>query len=182
MQNDSHGREKKIATLLLRHHGFVFRHARHFVLFPDLAEDVVQQVFIEILSRQEQWDIDQDIRPLLFVITRRTAQKLLKEQTQLFPETLLEISRLIQSRQNLNFHDSQTEDRVPVLKDCLQNLSSQGRKLIEDYYYEGVTTEILARRLRKKPNSVIQAIGRLREKLRACIEFSLKTSKELNND
>lgn len=160
---------EQIAKVLLAHHSFVFRQARRFVLFTDLAEDVVQQVFVEVLDKPEQWIPKKDLRPFLFVVTRRVAQKMWRKQAKLLPESLKEIVELMQQHQPDREEVSRHDERLDTLRTCIQALPSTGRKLITDYYFEGIPTEAIAERLQKKVNTVAQAICRLREKLRNCI-------------
>lgn len=160
-----------MARLLLEYHGFVSRQARRFVAFADLAEDVVQQVFVELLRRPDHWDASVDLRPVLTVVTRRTAQAVWKERTRLLPDSLHRIAEYVQAE--LSRDEYEPDDRIEALRDCLSKLPAGGRELIEHYYFDGVSTETLAERLQKKPNTVAKAIFRLRERLRICIERAI---------
>lgn len=168
--------EEKVATMLVRHHGFIFRHARRCVPFVDMAEDVVQQVFVEFLKRADQWDLEADLRPLLLVITRRTAQTLWKKQAKMLPSSLLEIAEYIRTEFENDCPDSSSDsEKVEALQACVQTLPEQGKKLITLYYFEGVSTKKLAELMRRKGSAVAQAIFRLRERLRKCINTKLES-------
>lgn len=165
------------SVLLMEHYGFVYRQARRFIALPDFAEDVVQQVFVEMLKTPDRWRHEVDLRPLLTVITRRTAQKIWREQAKILPDNLRQIADLIKSEfeENLTEIDS-GEERIDALQQCMEKMSEPAQQLLMHYYYDGMTTESIARQMQKKSNTVYKAIFRLREKLRDCIEHA--TSKE----
>ena len=45
--------------------GFVHALALRLAPAPGLAEDIAQQVFLEFIAKAAQWDLTQDIKPLL---------------------------------------------------------------------------------------------------------------------
>lgn len=170
-----HSSESQALKILLRHHGYVFRQARRFAILPDLAEDVVQEVFVELLRTPERWKVEKDLRPLLLVLTRRTAQKIWKAQAKHLPEGIRELAeRLRLDFAKTDGEQLETPDRVDALRCCISKLSEQGRKLIADYYFDEVPLDTLSKQLEKKTNVVAQALYRLREKLRLCVETTLK--------
>lgn len=163
--------ETQALKILLRHHGYVFRQARRFMILPDLTEDVVQQVFIELLKTPDRWQMEKDLRPLLLVLTRRTAQKIWKDQAKYLPSDIRKLSerlRLEFAKAEENFPE--TSDQIDALRHCIPMLSDRGRKLVTDYYFDGVSLETLSKQLHKKTNVIAQALYRLREKLRSCID------------
>ena len=57
--------ETRVAQLVLAHHAFVKALAFKLAPWPGLVDDITQQVFLEFLAKQEKWDLEQDLRPLL---------------------------------------------------------------------------------------------------------------------
>lgn len=167
--------EERAATLLLRYHGYVFRLARRFAPIQDLAEDIAQQVLADFIGKAEQWDLEQDLRPLLMAMTRRSAQAVWRQQAKLLPETLRQIAEYVRTELEEENNDIlRQNDRIDALEHCLSKLPASARKLITLHYYEGISTESLAAQLGKKANAISQAMYRVRERLRTCIEFTLK--------
>ena len=167
--------EHRAVSLLLQHHGYVFRQARRFAPLPDLAEDIAQQVLADFIAKASQWDIDKDIRPLLMAMTRRTAQNIWRERAKLLPETLQRIAEFV--RKELDEDDNDIlrhNDQTEALKHCMAKLPESSRRLLVLHYFEGVSTATLAEQLGKKANAICQAMFRARERLRTCIELSLK--------
>ncbi|SPE52322.1 hypothetical protein SBV1_1500028 [Verrucomicrobia bacterium] len=67
--------ETKVAQLVLAHHAFVKALAFKLAPWPGLVDDISQQVFLEFLAKQEKWNLDQDLRPLLATMTRLVAAR-----------------------------------------------------------------------------------------------------------
>lgn len=167
--------EKRAAAMLIKYHGFVFRQARRFVPVASLAEDVAQQVLVDFLGKLGQWDLENDPKALLMAMTRRCAAAMWRERSKHLPETLRRIADLVRHEFAEENESLEEEDRqIEALQSCIRKLPETGRNLITLYYFDGVSTERLAEQLQKKSNTVARAIGRLREKLRLCIESSLK--------
>ena len=167
-------REQKTVALMMKHHRFICRRARRAMPFRHLAEDVAQQVFVEFLSKANQWNLDEDLRPLLAVMVRNCALRVWRERAKEYPETLQEIGELVQRKMNETKTDTDDE-RLAALRGCLQKLAENGRRLITRYYFDEVSLKQLAKELQKKDDTVTKSIWRLREKLRTCIEWTIKT-------
>ena len=164
--------EKTAAALLTKYHRFVFWQARRSVPFPDMAEDVAQQVFVDFLAKADKWDLEKDLKPLLTEMVKRSARTVWQKESKLMPEALQEIAEFVQ--RELNDENETQEDRLTALRSCMQKLPEGGRRLITRYYYDGVSVEQIAGEIRKQTVAVGKAIYRVREKLRLCIEQTLK--------
>lgn len=167
--------EQQAATLLLRYHAYVFRQARRFAPMPDLAEDIAQQVLVDFIGKADQWDLEKDLRPLLMAMARRSAQAIWREKAKMLPESLRQIAEFVRTELSEDDNDLQRRnDKAGALEGCLSHLPESGRKLVTLHYFEGMSTESLARQMDKTSNAVSQALFRIRERLRVCIERSLK--------
>ena len=166
--------EQTAAALLVKYHRFVFRQARRAMPFPDLAEDVAQQTFVDFLAKADQWDLDRDLRPLLMTMVQRCARSVWRDRAKLLPESLQQIGEYVQKELS-EIPMEADDDRLSALRRCMQKLPEGGRQLISRYYFDGVATKQIAEELSKKADAVGKAIYRLREKLRLCIEQTMKT-------
>ena len=176
MQNNSRlDSEQRSAAFLLRYHSYVFRQARRFAPMPDIAEDIAQQVLTDFLSKADRWKLDGDPRPLLLTMSQRSAADIWRKQAKILPESLRKIAEYVQ-REFEDAPDVECEEALEIaaLRHCMQKLPEEGRKLVTLYYFEDVSTKDLAEQLQKKCNTIAKAIFRLREKLRTCIEQTLK--------
>lgn len=84
--------ETKVAQLVLAHHAFVKALAFKLAPWPGLVDDISQQVFLEFLAKQERWDLEQDLRPLLATMTRLVAARHWRERKRAMPEVMRELA------------------------------------------------------------------------------------------
>ena len=77
---------KKAHAVLVEYHTFIFRQAHRSISFPDLAEDVAQQVCADFLAKADRWDLEKDARPLLKKMVRYRALSAWRERVKLLPE------------------------------------------------------------------------------------------------
>jgi len=73
------GDEVALDILMDRYWSSLHAYLSRILLRPDLAEDLVQEVFVRLWTRRETWELEGSVRGLLFQIGRRLA---LDEQKQ----------------------------------------------------------------------------------------------------
>lgn len=165
--------ETQAAQLFLAHHDFVKGVALKYAPWPGLMEDITQQVFLEFLRKEAQWDLDKDVRPLLATMTRHIALRLWRDRTREQPEVVQKLAdhirQLAEEREALPRY----EEEISVLRTCLQKLPDKSRELIRLYYYNDIGTPEIADQLAMKSDTVCRALSRVRDKLRDCIQRSL---------
>lgn len=171
-------RENRIVQLFLDHHHFVRGMAVRLAPYPHMADDVVQQVFTELLVGKDKWNTEQDVRPLLATLTRNIAYAAWRQKAKSLPEKLEKIADHVRKIAKDNVRPEQFEQEQAVLYQCLDQLPAKSRDLIQIHYFEGVKIKELADRLELKSNTLCRAFCRLRDKLRDCIEKKLKENLE----
>lgn len=166
--------ETLAAQLFLAHHDFVKSVALKYAPWPGLMDDITQQVFLEFLRKESQWDLEKDVRPLLATMTRHIALRLWRDRTRELPEVVQKLAdhirQLAEERESLPRY----EEEISVLRTCLQKLPEKSRELIQLYYYNGIGTPEIAHQLAMKADTVCRALSRVRDKLRDCIQRSLR--------
>ena len=165
--------EQKAAALLVKYHRFIYRRACYHLPFRHFAEDVAQQVCVEFLSKVDQWDFDSDLRPLLGGMVRNFALRLWRERAKECSESLRQIGKFVQCE--MSEDEPEADERLAVLRGCIQKMPENGRRLIIRHYFDDVSLKQLAEELQKKTDTVSKAIWRLREQLRACIVQTMKS-------
>jgi RNA polymerase sigma-70 factor (ECF subfamily) len=166
--------ETKAAQLFLAHHGFVKGLALKHAPWPGLAEDILQQVFVEFLSKAGQWDLESDIKPLLATMTRTVALRHWRERTREMPAVIRSLAEHVRQLAEERSAPPRYEEEQTALKQCLQKLPEKSRSLIDHYYFAQVPTSDIAGQMGMKTDTVCRAICRLREKLRGCIDRVLQ--------
>jgi len=168
--------EAKAAQAFLAHHGFVKGLALRHAPLPGIADDILQQVFLEFLSKADQWDLDADVKPLLATMTRTVALRHWREKTRDMPEVVRRLAEHVRVLAEERSTPPRYTDEIAALRDCVEKLPDRSRALIDQYYFEDLKTPQIAARLGMKTDTVCRAMGRLREKLRECIDQGMKPS------
>jgi RNA polymerase sigma-70 factor (ECF subfamily) len=158
-----------IKELIAAHDAFVRGLALRLAPAPGLAEDIAQQVFLEFLTKETRWDLSQDLKPLLAVMTRHVARRCWRERMRTLPEVQRELAehicQLAESREVPWFG----EEEKTVLRRCLDRLPTKSRRLIELHYYLDTSSVEIAQQMNMQPDAVRRALLRLREQLRKCV-------------
>lgn len=142
--------------------------------WPGLAEDIIQQTFVEFLAKSAQWNLDEDIRPLLAAMTRTVALRNWREKARTLPEVIRKLSEHIRQLAEEQNSPPRYDDELDALRNCVEKLPEKSKTLVNLYYYGDASTPEIALQLGMKSDTVCRALGRLREKLRSCIDLALK--------
>jgi RNA polymerase sigma-70 factor (ECF subfamily) len=165
--------EAKVAQLVLSHHGFVRALAFKLAPWPGLVDDISQQVFLEFLAKQEKWNLEQDLRPLLATMTRHVAARYWRERKRTMPEVMRELADYVRELAAAREVPAREEEKLAALRSCVEKLPDKGRTLLALYYDTGIPTMDIAAQMEMHPDAVCQALCRLRGRLRDCIERAL---------
>ena len=165
--------ETKVARLVLAHHAFVKALAFKLAPWPGLVDDISQQVFLEFLAKQEKWNLEQDLRPLLATMTRHVAARHWRERKRTMPEVMRELADYVRELAEAREAPAYGDEKMAALRMCVQKLPDKGRTLLELYYDAGISTVDIAAQMEMNPDAVCQALCRLRGKLRDCIGRTL---------
>ena len=68
---------------------------------------------------------------------------------------------------------SQVDWRLPLLRECMEELSPKDRKLIEDRYSQKATVQTLAEARKRSSGGIRVALHRIRTMLLECVEWKL---------
>lgn len=165
--------ETHAAQVFLSHHDFVKGVALKYAPWPGLMDDITQQVFLEFMKKEAQWDLDKDARPLLATMTRHIAMRQWRERTRQQPDVVQKLADHIRQLAEEREAPPRYQDEISVLRTCLQKLPEKSRELVELYYYNEIGTPQIAEQINMKADTVCRALSRVREKLRDCIEQSM---------
>lgn len=166
--------ETRAAQIFLTHHDFVKGVALKYAPWPGLMEDISQQVFLEFMAKEERWDLENDLRPLLATMTRHVAMRLWRDRTRERPEVVQKLAEHIRQLAEASELPPRYEEEVGLLRNCLQKLPEKSRELVQLYYYSDVSTPQIADQLEMKADTVCRALSRVREKLRECIQRQIQ--------
>lgn len=168
--------ETKAAKAFLAHHGFVKGISLKYAPWPGLVDDILQQVFVEFVAKSASWDLEQDPRPLLAVMTRNVAARYLRERLRTQPETVRKLAEHLQRlAENSAEEPERFEEEVVALRGCVAKLPPKSRQLVHLFYDAKLAAAELSKQMKVKNESVYRALARIRDKLRVCIRRTLQT-------
>lgn len=165
----AHDRRETATILFLsfRHYlkGVAFRYAP----MAHLADEIVQQVYIEFISNLDRFRIDLDVKSLLSVMTRNIARDTWRRETRHFLPNMQSVAEHIRQLAEEQGATNYPEE-LEILSQCLEKAPEKTRELIRLHYIRQISIQDLAERLDMNANSIYRAIYRLRDKLRDCVE------------
>ncbi len=160
----------------------LLRIARRYAPRPDLAVDVLQEVFMEFVrySPRRQWDLEADISPLLCRMTRDCAIRIWKKECKHSSEALINLAeKLAEIREAGIVRKGPHSEiaRIEALRGCIQKLPERSRFVVEEHYFNGISLERIAVESNGNAASLRKALFRIRTRLRRCVErFSASDS------
>lgn len=138
---------------------------------PALADDLVQETFLTVIRKFEEFQPDSNFRAWMFTIARFKLLEACRHHAAravtLEPAAM---ELLIGDQSEVPAHP---EDRLNCLSACLEKLPLRSREVIELRYFSGLRPPYIAARMSWTLNSVNVALSRARAMLRDCIEGSL---------
>jgi len=144
---------------------------------PDAADDLAQQVFLTAWNRLPTLLDAEQFWPWLKSITRH---HLLNEWRRLSREKNFKrhytVNWLAAHALDLPDQDAApdlTASRLECLRGCIGDLPEDLREIVRLTYEEKCTSEEIGKRVKRSSDAVRQALVRIRERLKQCIECKL---------
>lgn len=165
---------KQVAIKWTRIQPSIGRFIRSFVRNRSDAEDVIQEVALNVLESADNYDPKRPFSGWAFTIARRTVTNHLRRRYRdqhLFGSESFE--HLATAHQNLN---DRKDEMVDALEQCIANVSGRNRKILHLRYREGLAIKKIGERLSMSANAVTVALHRLRDTLRSCVSNKLDQS------
>jgi RNA polymerase sigma factor (sigma-70 family) len=138
-----------------------------------VADDIAQQVFLEFVAKRNEWDLSIDPRPLLANMTRLVARRAWRAKIEQMTPQMRDLAEHLRTLAEQQPAQPPTEEERSALRACLDKLPEKSRRIVEVYYFAGVSSPDIASQMQMKVAAVRRALFRLRGKLRQCIESSM---------
>lgn len=150
--------------------------AKRYAPDADCVQDIVQQVFIEfaVKGREKNWDLEQNVDPLLHQITKNVALWHWRRIQRNSPEKLRELGEYILSLNEVREESQPIRQKLEALKHCLDRLPEKSRKIVDLRYFADISAAEIGEMLNVQDRAVRQALQRIRKKLHDCIQLALK--------
>ncbi len=144
-------------------------------LAPTIAEgdDIAQESFLVLICKRKDFDLTIDVKPLLAAIVRNLSRqawdrairdnKLRRDELAAYLEEM--------AADDAPLYENSCKD---ALRKCLEKTTEKERALLNLRYTVGCDSQDIADRLSTSAEAVRMALVRLRQRLKGCIENTLK--------
>ena len=163
------GDAEAFAPLVRRHLPLVRAFVALRLPVPSLIDEITHETFVLAFRRIEQFDAKKPFRPWL----RAIAWNLIRAEVQRFAREQANLSRFERAQLagfNRSGEPESILDEAAFLEECLKELPPNVRRLIEERYHRGLSTEELSVAFGRTAEWVRVTLFRTRKQLRACIE------------
>lgn len=141
------------------------------------AQDVLQNVNLKVWQKAEQYDPERSFGAWARGIAYRTVQEhWRKEQGERNLKARLRLAERLNER--FREEDPVMEERYAALDYCLSLLPDHHRRWIERRYREGKSVSAIADEKNASSASIAQALYRVRQTLKKCVERRLKLAEQ----
>ena len=161
------GDRAAVATLFRRWHDRLLAQVLRQVSDAELAGDIVQDSFIDLLKGIRGYDPARPFGPWLRTICRNRMLRHLRRTRPGIGSDLLEALVAAEEDEGAAELD---EDCLAALRACLQGLDPDQRQLLRRHYVLGERLVDIAAALACQANALMVRFHRLRKRLRACLE------------
>ena len=158
--NESSVDNEFIRDVVDRYSDMIFRVSYQYVRNKQDAEDVLQEVFCEMLNyqRQNKFQSDEHMKAWLIRVTINKSINLCKRNARR------------KKNENLAGQDVRIEPKFDELDYLLANLSADDREAIYLRYYEGYSSREIAELMNTTEKAIFKRLSRARQKLKNFLE------------
>ena len=149
--------EKQYNKIVENYSDMIFRIAHQYLYNKYDAEDIVQEVFVKLLSRKVIFKDEEHVKSWLIRVTIN--------QSLDYKKSLVKRSTVPIENMEIPF-----EHKEEGILEELQLLKEDERNILYLYYYEGYKIKEIAKILKQKQNTINSKLTRARKKLKEIME------------
>jgi RNA polymerase sigma-70 factor, ECF subfamily len=136
------------------------------------AEDIFQNVAVKALTRDLSFESESALLSWAFITARHEGIDWLRRHRRETSCVDTEIMELLEREwQSESVHSEGS--KVNALRECLESVPEESRRLLRLRYFDGHNCNDVARRMGIGLNAIYKRVSRLHESLRLCIEGKL---------
>lgn len=172
----SHLDRDRIVKEAFRHRDAFLTHAFALVRDWAVAEDVVQDAFIVVMNRWEDFQEGTSVFAWVRRIVHLKAMEALRSRARRFTPAEEELLERVAAavRDELGEEESERQRlRHEALQRCMSRLGRRAVDLLSGFYARSRSCEDLAAQQRRSVNAVRLALSRLRKQLHECVSRQL---------
>jgi RNA polymerase sigma-70 factor (ECF subfamily) len=165
--------------LVRRYQGRIRAFAARFVEAADDADDLAQEAFLNAFRHLNTFDSEREFYPWVRAICRNLVRNYYRSRRARRSVALSMVDEAIESRLVAadDGDDDQAFERFQALSQCIDELQSPHRRLIDLRYNTGLAVKDIATGLNRSAASVSMMLGRLRTVLAKCAERRLEATR-----
>ena len=167
-QNDAH---ERFTRLLLESEPVMLRSILVTVPHRADAREILQETAVALWRQFETYDPERPFLNWAMGFARIETRRFLAKETRRAQLSEKPMAVLEQEMQGSHEFDSALEKHLVT---CLGKLNDKTRRLIQGYYHDGHSPEVLSEREGRTVEAIYKAIQRARRDLQACIERQLR--------
>ena len=149
--------EKQYNKIVENYSDMIFRIAHQYLYNKYDAEDIVQEVFVKLLSRKVIFKDEEHVKSWLIRVTINQCLD--------YKKSLVKRSTVPIENMEIPF-----EHKEEGILEELQLLKEDERNILYLYYYEGYKIKEIAKILKQKQNTINSKLTRARKKLKEIME------------
>lgn len=149
--------EKQYNKIVENYSDMIFRIAYQYLYNKYDAEDIVQEVFVKLLSRKVIFKDEEHVKSWLIRVTINQCLD--------YKKSLVKRSTVPIENMEISF-----EHKEEGILEELQLLKEDERNILYLYYYEGYKIKEIAKILKQKQNTINSKLTRARKKLKEIME------------
>ena len=163
-----------LARLFVASRASLLGYLRAIVRDPHKAEDLLQETWIVVMRRLDDFDPSRDFGAWTRGIARNLARNALRsahsrKMTYLASEELLDA--IDTAFEGVSVRErADTEEDMSLLRFCLAKISVPNRRMLQLRYRAGMRIEEIAKKLGRSSGSIQVGLYRIRQSLLKCIE------------
>lgn len=155
---------------------------RHFAN-PAEADDVAQEVFVQVYRGLSRFRGDSSLRTWILGIAcnqirvhiRNESRRRQRSEAVVPPELLESAATTVDLDP---FHTNDAAEELDALRDCMTRLNERQRWLVDSFYFQKHSAEVIAGECSLTPGAVRMLLMRIRRQLAECIRFKVTGGSE----
>jgi RNA polymerase sigma-70 factor (ECF subfamily) len=137
-----------------------------------LAEDVVQEAFLVLLEKWEEYRPEFGVYPWVRRMVYYKAREARRDRRRERPVGDQALDELVRDVVDARFDEEWAERHDPLMKayeECMSKMGPEAADIMIRYYGRGQSGQKIAEALRRSVNAVWLSLSRIRKSLRHCI-------------
>jgi RNA polymerase sigma-70 factor, ECF subfamily len=140
------------------------------------VDDLAQDVYLAFFRQRAERPAGVEAVAWLKGIARNHCMNYFRSQGRRSTRVMVQLAEIITQDPELQELTQSEERALEIFHGCMEKLSEDERHMLDWYYIDNCTAEVIGERLNRPPATVRVMMMRLREQLRVCMKQALAKS------